>query len=570
MAVKASVQCPFDKRIQSITLPGSSKSQKLARGRMRQASNMPGYSTPFFINFLYNPSTVEATYYVQSSGAALSMLFPNPGDASDLAVPINQQVNWTVMYDRTYELNDGAYDQSGNIVSGSQAMPTPAGTTADPSVYGVWADVAQFQFFTGMMLTATQGSGNAPSGVAVGNFAGSQGFMMMVPCYVYFGGGTQSNINYYGYISEWDVTYCLSEDTEILTKRGWLRYDQLTTSDACLGIEPESHEITWQPVQSVHTFPYDGELVHWKHSRGVDVLSTPNHRWITPEGEFVQTQEVSDSRKRILIGGGTPHCFAEQPIYEDELVELIGWTVTEGYYATDSNAVIVAQSPEVNPDKTERVRLLAKYFAEKGATTRERPGGGATHFYFGNGISKLIREVAPDKQLIPEFLCNLTQYQAELLYETLIDGDGCRSMPTTRFTQKDQGRINGFQMLCAMLGRRTCAKSHKGVDVQDVSVYSTTVTTGESLHDDRVQYKGVVWCPKTPTETWLARRNGSTFWTGNTHWTQWMVPMRAVIDISFTMLPPPAKKTSTTGSTGAGFAPTPSGIAPVAPFTSPR
>jgi hypothetical protein len=207
MAVKASVQCPFDKRIQSITLPGATGSQKLSRGRMRQANNMPGYSTPFFINFLYNPSTVEATYEVQSSGAALSMLFPNPNDASDLAVPINQQVNWTVMYDRTYELNDGAYDQSGNIVSGSQAMPTPAGTTADPSVYGVWADVAQFQFFTGMMLTATQGSGNAQSGVAVGNFAGSQGFMMMVPCYVYFGGGTQSNINYYGYISEWDVTY---------------------------------------------------------------------------------------------------------------------------------------------------------------------------------------------------------------------------------------------------------------------------------------------------------------------------------------------------------------------------
>lgn len=214
MAIKASVHAPFDKRITSITLPGSSSSQKLARGRMKQASNMPGYSTPFVVNFLYNPSTVEATYYVQSSGAGLAMLFPNPGDASDLAVPINQSVSWTIMYDRTYELNSGAYDTSGNVVSGSTAQPTPEGVTADPTVYGVWADIAQFQFFTGMMLTAgqAQGQNGVTSGVQTPasqtvNFAGSQGFMMMVPCYVYFGGGIQSNINYYGYISEWDVTY---------------------------------------------------------------------------------------------------------------------------------------------------------------------------------------------------------------------------------------------------------------------------------------------------------------------------------------------------------------------------
>ena len=212
MAVKASVQAPFDKRITSITLPGASSSQTITRGYMKQAQPMPGYSTPFKFQFLYNPSTVEATYYVQSSGAALSMLFPNPGDSSDLAVPINQSVCWTVMFDRTYELNSGAYNDSGQVVSGSAAQPTPEGVTADPTVYGVWADVVQLQFFTGMMLTAGQAQGQNGvttnvSGAPSANFAGSQGFMMMIPCYVYFGGGTQSNINYYGYISEWDVTF---------------------------------------------------------------------------------------------------------------------------------------------------------------------------------------------------------------------------------------------------------------------------------------------------------------------------------------------------------------------------
>ena len=80
-----------------------------------------------------------------------------------------------------------------------------------------------------------------------------------------------------------------------------------------------------------------------------------------------------------------------------------------------------------------------------------------------------------------------------------------------------------------------------------------------------------------PAYLYLGQRNTNLNYYGYisewdvtyTHWTQWMVPMRCVIDISFTMLPPPPPKTkSTTGSTGAGFAPTPSGVAPVAPFTS--
>jgi hypothetical protein len=31
----------------------------------------------------------------------------------------------------------------------------------------------------------------------------------------------------------------------------------------------------------------------------------------------------------------------------------------------------------------------------------------------------------------------------------------------------------------------------------------------------RVHYKGIVWCPTTPNGTWLARRNGTVYWTGN-------------------------------------------------------
>ena len=213
----ASIQAPFDSRITRLAMPMQSVKYQITRGFMIQAQALPGYSAnragKFIFSFLYNPSTVEATYYVQTSGGAVSYLFPNAGDVGDLAVPINQSVSWTVMFDRTYELNSGSYNSEGAVVGGLTAIPTAGNVTADPTVYGVLADIYQLQFFTGMMLTGGQAAAISQNDIITGsangstfNYKASQGFMMMVPCYVYFGGNSNQTLRYYGYISEWDVT----------------------------------------------------------------------------------------------------------------------------------------------------------------------------------------------------------------------------------------------------------------------------------------------------------------------------------------------------------------------------
>jgi hypothetical protein len=92
----------------------------------------------------------------------------------------------------------------------------------------------------------------------------------------------------------------------------------------------------------------------------------------------------------------------------------------------------------------------------------------------GKGIGQVVRAAAPGKQLTPQFVCALTESQARLLYQTLIDGDGHRRAPRNSrgvrrgggvhsevWGQKDRGRINGFQMLAAMLGKRTWAHERR-------------------------------------------------------------------------------------------------------------
>ena len=192
--------------------------------------------------------------------------------------------------------------------------------------------------------------------------------------------------------------------------------------------------------------------------------------------------------------------------------------------------MVIAQDAAVNPAYAERIRALAACFRVEGATVSEYGYGGGPrlHWYFGKGIDRAIRAAAPGKQLTPELLCALTEDQARLLYQTLIDGDGNRRAPrmskgirrngdadTETWAQKDQGRIDGFQMLAAMLGKRTWAHL-RASGCSDVAVHQDTHCIGKTMPATQEDYAGVVWCPRARTQTWLARRNGCTYWTGST------------------------------------------------------
>jgi len=378
-------------------------------------------------------------------------------------------------------------------------------------------------------------------------------------------------------------TYCVDEQTEVLTQRGWVTHHSLDVDDVVLTHDPATREITWEQVEAVNRFDWDGPLTRWK-SRRIDALTTPNHRWLVETGRrrsdprptldacpicgatsgkngsfpnsgairghmvkahgvqdakqddfacsieyigdptFRTTEELADRSDSVIVGGGTPACFGSAPVYSDEFVELIGWVVTEGHYQAGSQGVLVAQDEVANPDYVERIRHLAEHFRTDGVTVSEyhypEQGGASHHWYFGKGIGQVIRDAAPLKQLTPTFLLSLTREQGEKLFSTLIDGDGTRrTLPRIgeSWAQKDQGRIDGFQMLAAMLGKRTWAHLNTdGSGCSTVTVHQQTlIRPGVSDYASKEDYVGTVWCPTTRTGTWLARRNGCTFWTGN-------------------------------------------------------
>ena len=328
--------------------------------------------------------------------------------------------------------------------------------------------------------------------------------------------------------------YCVDDKTEALTREGWKKHSELSDADEVLAVDAQG-TVRWEPVLSVHRFDWDGPLTRWQSTQ-MDALTTPNHRWLVEnwrdrdsryavEGGhpavFKTTETINTSRgsDRLLLGGSTPQHWPTEPVLSDELVELLAWTVNEGHFKPRGYGVMLAQSQTHNPEYCERIRVLAKFFQGQGHTVSEYEVEPGKHqWYFGKGIGKLVRSLVPDKRITPELLTLLTEKQARLFYDTCIDGDGHRRKDTGLETwiQKDQGRIDGFQMLVSMLGMRTSVKP-QGDDCSYVSVYRHHRVSTTSLESSQEHYEGVVWCPKTPSKTWLARRNGKTYFTGNTY-----------------------------------------------------
>lgn len=151
-----------------------------------------GSSKPAYrVNFLYNPSTISEARGIDETSEILPAAERNPLDPSQYRVGLNGAVSFNLLFDRTYELWDASY------------------VNTDEGTYGVYADVNAFYNLLGI------NSLNVQSPVALGTGIYSvdkyamvvQGNMTMTPVDLYFGYKSNGALKYFGYISQFDVTY---------------------------------------------------------------------------------------------------------------------------------------------------------------------------------------------------------------------------------------------------------------------------------------------------------------------------------------------------------------------------
>jgi hypothetical protein len=348
-------------------------------------------------------------------------------------------------------------------------------------------------------------------------------------------------VDRYGHRGNWRG-YCVDTATEALTKRGWLNIDNINEDDTILSYSNGS--LKWSSIKSIYRGHYEG-LMHHLTVRGMDALITPNHKLVTERG-LIKAEHLIESDRVILMGSAVEDGSGS---YDDKLVELVGWIVTEGCYESNENGIKRITIYQNHGPKANRIRdclIKLGYKFSESAPTRKNIA-----FALSRENSREIAKLLPNKNLTMEFILSLTNPQRKLLINTMIDGDGWRVNGHRRYVQKSKDGIDMLQSLCTLAGIKTnhyLVEDHPSFDTTStyyqMNLFSErgNATRAECIdfhggkrngrngrgpgsgrgkehhpNEPTTYYNGMVWCPETEYGCFVARRNGKAYLTGNTY-----------------------------------------------------
>lgn len=339
-----------------------------------------------------------------------------------------------------------------------------------------------------------------------------------------------------------DFGFCVDEETEALTDSGWKDVEQLEEGDKLLTLNPDTGKSEWHEAERINIFYGDHDVIEVE-GQSHSSVSTRHHKWMI-EGRgkkgrfFRETQNIAASDK-ILCSAECDN-LPKHKEYSDSFVELVAWFYTEGQI--DSGGISIWQD---EGEHAERIRnALRGVFGCELENTRnggnramsgwvERPKrrGNSCHFAINLNGAERFKEVAPNKVVSNEFITSLTADQLELFIDVSIMADGSTTNGGTRVIgQKRKSYLDPLQMACSLLGYRTTLKRNEknysykqGTYVEWVlSIFKnkSKLYIGELFHrrkSIKESKRNKVWCPTVKHSTWLARRNGNVYFTGNTN-----------------------------------------------------
>jgi len=328
---------------------------------------------------------------------------------------------------------------------------------------------------------------------------------------------------------------CVDTKTEALTRTGWKRFNELKAGDDIYTLNPKTKKGNWDKVKKVFYYKKDNVDLYSLENRNISALVTHDHSWFVKTAKsnwhLKKTTELRNDNYIPLAMACNP--IPTQAIYKDDFVKLVAWTLTEGTYTKDKNWPIISiyQNRFVNPDNVKEIR---KTLDNLGITRKEwQAPDGNNQYKFAKDFARQIRQEFPNKTLTFEFVNRLTREQLKILVDTLIKGDGSiRKDGRRSFITTDKETADAFQYACTLLGIATRLSRNevnrnlgqglkKYKDRYTVYLKKTKQVSFNSLlrHNGfrKVKYTGLVWCPQTNDGVWLARRNGITYFTGNTN-----------------------------------------------------
>jgi len=362
----------------------------------------------------------------------------------------------------------------------------------------------------------------------------------------------------YGAIGIYWMTGCFDIETEILTKNGWKRYNELDYHDEFMTLNRGNNNIEYQKANKIFQYLYDGKMFNLE-TRQVSLNVTPNHNMFIAKGnqegnkiwrickpKDIFNKKCYFKKDGLWTGGKITEYFLlpkvegrtktkDKKIPIGEWVKFFGLWTAEGHTTSDlkGNYKIgismfedtllnemhsLLKSWGLNPNKQYRNgKLYRVECCNKQLFLYLKQFGKASQKYIPNEI----KELSP--YLLKDFL---TYFEY---------GDGEHSEGVTRLITSSIGLRDDLQEIALKAGysanfnilmrkgderkmgkRKLKAKQDiwriTVVKKQNEPFINPYRTSSKSTWRD---YKGVVWCVNVPNHIIYIRRNGKTLWSGN-------------------------------------------------------
>lgn len=326
---------------------------------------------------------------------------------------------------------------------------------------------------------------------------------------------------------------CLSEDTEILGKDGWKKYNQIKKGDVIATFNINTGIIEYLPVNNVFAKKYKGKMYNLKN-RISDQLISPEHRVVRRRfgaaGYVLEKiEKILELKSPFMVPVGSEgKIFANSGI-DEEIIKLIAWVVAEGSIDKSGRGdgrISIYQSKIKNRADYEEIISICNNLKLKW-TDRTQTGIGQecnVIRFDADSTRKILKYFKSSKKqgikFIPEIIINLDVESARLFIETYIKGDGHDGCKIT--TAAKNIRDGLLQVIVNAGYGATTLMRQPDNNLSKKDRYIIRIIKHKDTYINTVKeikYNGIIWCPNTKNETVVARRNGKVFITGNTPFT---------------------------------------------------
>lgn len=331
---------------------------------------------------------------------------------------------------------------------------------------------------------------------------------------------------------------CITMDTEILTKRGWLKYSEITTDDVCFSLDVVTNIGQWMPIKKIVVKSYDGNFYAFNGHR-LQMEVTGTHRCLKKnrvKGKYPNNWQYCEAAKmkgRVRLPVAAQNTNIKYDILDDK-IRLTAWLLTDGWFDSLYKYPVISQCDERNVTHIKEMldRLKYKYSIH----TRNRK---ITHIC-GKKLKKdyhneyTIRILSPhhrevhkyinNRLGIPPWLFNINYDQFKIFIEEIIRANGTHYLGNRSGNAIIYGThdvLEGIQSLCVTNGCGCTLKIDKRGGLRLNLTHRNTVDYDCTTSLHKTQYVGLVWCITTPMSNFLARKNGTPFFTGNSWYLTW-------------------------------------------------